>query len=73
MIHKRKHEDDVNASLLRENDPVFGASGLRKSSPKYNMPSLATFVTTWIEPEAAQLMNGTFDKNMIDKDANICN
>ena len=30
--------------------------------------NLATFVTTWIEPEARDLMNETFDKNMIDKD-----
>lgn len=30
--------------------------------------NLATFVTTWMEPEAAQLMSETFDKNMIDKD-----
>ena len=30
--------------------------------------NLATFVTTWMEPEARQLMNDTFDKNMIDKD-----
>ncbi len=30
--------------------------------------NLATFVTTWIEPEAQQLMSETFDKNMIDKD-----
>lgn len=30
--------------------------------------NLATFVTTWIEPEAVQLMSETFDKNMIDKD-----
>ena len=30
--------------------------------------NLATFVTTWIEPEARQLMSETFDKNMIDKD-----
>ncbi|NOQ31258.1 MAG: glutamate decarboxylase [Helicobacteraceae bacterium] len=30
--------------------------------------NLATFVTTWIEPEAKQLMSETFDKNMIDKD-----
>ncbi len=93
MIHKRKHEDDVNTSLLKEDNPVFGASGLRKAAPKYNIPNqemsprnayqivhdelmldgnsrlnLATFVTTWIEPEAAQLMSETFDKNMIDKD-----
>ncbi len=30
--------------------------------------NLATFVTTWMEPEAARLMAETFDKNMIDKD-----
>ena len=29
--------------------------------------NLATFVTTWIEPEARQLMSESFDKNMIDK------
>lgn len=30
--------------------------------------NLATFVTTWMEPEAEQLMAETFNKNMIDKD-----
>ncbi len=30
--------------------------------------NLATFVTTWLEPEARDLMSETFDKNMIDKD-----
>ncbi|MFH1877514.1 MAG: glutamate decarboxylase [Candidatus Omnitrophota bacterium] len=30
--------------------------------------NLATFVTTWMEPEARKLMSETFDKNMIDKD-----
>jgi glutamate decarboxylase len=30
--------------------------------------NLATFVTTWMEPEAKQLMAETFDKNLIDKD-----
>jgi len=30
--------------------------------------NLATFVTTWMEPEAEQLLTETFDKNMIDKD-----
>ena len=30
--------------------------------------NLATFVTTWMEPEAQTLMAETFDKNMIDKD-----
>jgi glutamate decarboxylase len=30
--------------------------------------NLATFVTTWMEPQATQLMAECFDKNMIDKD-----
>jgi glutamate decarboxylase len=30
--------------------------------------NLATFVSTWMEPEAAALMAETFDKNMVDKD-----
>jgi glutamate decarboxylase len=30
--------------------------------------NLATFVTTWMEPQAEALMSLTFDKNMIDKD-----
>jgi glutamate decarboxylase len=30
--------------------------------------NLATFVTTWMEPEAGALMADTFEKNMIDKD-----
>jgi glutamate decarboxylase len=30
--------------------------------------NLATFVTTWMEPQAARLMSESFDKNMIDKD-----
>jgi glutamate decarboxylase len=30
--------------------------------------NLATFVTTWMEPEAEQIMAESFDKNMIDKD-----
>ncbi|WP_203657105.1 glutamate decarboxylase [Actinocatenispora rupis] len=30
--------------------------------------NLATFVTTWMEPEARVLMTESFDKNMIDKD-----
>lgn len=30
--------------------------------------NLATFVTTWMDPEAEQLMAETFDKNLIDKD-----
>ncbi|MBY0442995.1 MAG: glutamate decarboxylase [Mycobacteriaceae bacterium] len=30
--------------------------------------NLATFVTTWMDPQAEELMAETFDKNMIDKD-----
>jgi glutamate decarboxylase len=30
--------------------------------------NLATFVTTWMEPQATKLMSETFDKNLIDKD-----
>ncbi|MDN5803516.1 MAG: glutamate decarboxylase [Microlunatus sp.] len=30
--------------------------------------NVATFVTTWMDPQAGQLMADTFDKNMIDKD-----
>jgi glutamate decarboxylase len=30
--------------------------------------NLATFVTTWMDPEAERLMAKTFDKNLIDKD-----
>jgi len=30
--------------------------------------NLATFVTTWMDPEAEKLMAETFDKNLIDKD-----
>ncbi|WP_277207273.1 glutamate decarboxylase [Isoptericola croceus] len=30
--------------------------------------NMATFVTTWMEPEADRLMTESFDKNMIDKD-----
>jgi glutamate decarboxylase len=30
--------------------------------------NLATFVTTWMEPQAEKLMAETFDKNMVDRD-----
>jgi len=30
--------------------------------------NLATFCTTWVEPEVQQLMADSIDKNMIDKD-----
>jgi glutamate decarboxylase len=34
----------------------------------YARLNLATFVTTWMEPQAEKLMAECFDKNMIDKD-----
>ncbi len=34
----------------------------------FSLLNLATFVTTWMEPEAKQLIVETLDKNMIDKD-----
>ena len=30
--------------------------------------NLATFVTTWMEPQAQKLMAETLDKNMVDRD-----
>jgi glutamate decarboxylase len=34
----------------------------------FSLLNLATFVTTWMEPEAKQLIDECLDKNMIDKD-----
>ena len=48
----------VAAELVRGELALDGSSRL----------NLATFVTTWMEPEAAALMADTFDKNMIDRD-----
>jgi glutamate decarboxylase len=49
---------DIAARLVRDELILDGNARL----------NLATFVTTWMEPEAAALMAETFDKNMIDKD-----
>jgi glutamate decarboxylase len=49
---------DVAARLVRDELILDGNARL----------NLATFVTTWMEPEATALMADTFDKNMIDKD-----
>jgi glutamate decarboxylase len=43
----------IHAELMRDGD---------------SRRNLATFVTTWMEPEARRLMSETSDKNMIDKD-----
>jgi glutamate decarboxylase len=49
---------DVAAELVREELLLDGNARL----------NLATFVTTWMEPQAAALMAECVDKNMIDKD-----
>jgi glutamate decarboxylase len=49
---------DLAAKLVRDELILDGNARL----------NLATFVTTWMEPEAEALMAETFDKNMIDKD-----
>src|SRR5205807_10299201 len=51
-------EPDVAYQLVRDELMLDGNSRL----------NLATFVTTWMEPQAQRLMAETFDKNMIDKD-----
>ncbi|MFP4486936.1 MAG: glutamate decarboxylase [Campylobacterales bacterium] len=49
---------DVAASIIRDELMLDGNAKL----------NLATFVTTWMEPEAKELMAESFEKNMIDKD-----
>src|ERR1700712_1792746 len=51
-------DPDVAYQLVRDELMLDGNSRL----------NLATFVTTWMEPQAQKLMAETFDKNMIDKD-----
>jgi glutamate decarboxylase len=48
----------VAAQLVRSELVLDGSARL----------NLATFVTTWMEPEAEALMAETFDKNLVDKD-----
>jgi len=57
-IPEREMAPKLAYNLIRDELILDGSSRL----------NLATFVTTWMEPEAAQLMSETFDKNMIDKD-----
>ena len=49
---------DVAYQLIRDELLLDGSARL----------NLATFVTTWMEPQARTLMNDCVDKNMIDKD-----
>jgi glutamate decarboxylase len=62
MPKRRLAEDpvppDVAAELIREELLLDGNARL----------NLATFVTTWMEPQAGALMAECVDKNMIDKD-----
>jgi glutamate decarboxylase len=51
-------DPDVAYQLVRDELMLDGNSRL----------NLATFVGTWMEPQAQRLMSETFDKNMIDKD-----
>jgi glutamate decarboxylase len=51
-------DPDVACQLVRDELLLDG-------NPRLN---LATFVTTWMEPQAARLMADCADKNMIDKD-----
>ena len=57
-IPDREMPPAVAYNLIRDELALDGDSRL----------NLATFVTTWMEPEAKQLMTETFDKNMINKD-----
>ena len=51
-------DPDVAAAVIRDELMLDGNARL----------NLATFVTTWMEPQAEELMAECFDKNMIDKD-----
>jgi glutamate decarboxylase len=51
-------EADVAAAVIRDELLLDGNARL----------NLATFVTTWMEPQARALMDECIDKNMIDKD-----
>ena len=56
---------------LRARAATFGDDSVTGASPRPDgnaRLNLATFVTTYMDPEAEKLMAETFDKNMIDKD-----
>ena len=57
-LPKKESPSEVAYQIIHEELMLDGNSRL----------NLATFVTTWMEPEAEKLMAETFDKNMIDKD-----
>jgi glutamate decarboxylase len=57
-LHPESMRPDTAAQLIGDELMLDGNARL----------NLATFVTTWMDPEARELMTATFDKNMIDKD-----
>ncbi|GAC1550581.1 MAG: glutamate decarboxylase [Vulcanimicrobiaceae bacterium] len=54
------HQRDPRHAYEMVHDELILDGGSRQN--------LATFCTTWLEPEVRQLMSDCFDKNMIDKD-----
>ena len=60
-----KHRMPDDASSPEATYRMIHDELLLDGSSRLNM---ATFVTTWMDPEAERLMAETFDKNMIDKD-----
>ncbi len=57
-IPESGHEPDAVYRFIHDELLLDGSSRL----------NMATFVTTWMDPQAERLMAETFDKNMIDKD-----
>ena len=57
-LHDNPVPPDMAYQLIKEELLLDGSARL----------NLATFVTTWMEPQALQLMSECADKNMIDKD-----
>src|SRR6476660_3740725 len=57
-LHDNPVPPDMAYQLIKEELLLDGSARL----------NLATFVTTWMEPQALQLMSDCADKNMIDKD-----
>jgi glutamate decarboxylase len=58
VLPRHELDPDIAYQLVRDELMLDGNSRL----------NLATFVGTWMEPQAQRLMAETFDKNMIDKD-----
>lgn len=63
--HVPKYEMEEKSMLPRTAYGIISDELILDGNSRLN---LATFVSTWMEPEAKQLMMDTLDKNMIDKD-----